>query len=264
MNIFESLENLNISEECFNDILRIVEENILRGTDAELGYLIDTPKEDLRGNQRERKRALYAKRVRGLRKLLANQEATDKAGEEHQKAIENNLKECFEYVCALMEELLGESNYSAADIANKARKVLSDRKKVYTQAKKKGNFFEVRDAEDRYNHAKALASLPKTKKSGISAKTLDKAAYYSGRKRYQDFQDNDNADVDSPEDKRAQRALDMIRPNIDRECAATFNSDKSYEEAGKGFVLKQENKKNKNSGEDEHARLLRAIFGKNK
>ena len=92
MSIFESLENLNVSEECFNEIIRIVEENILRGTDAELGYLIDTPKEDLEGKQRERKRALYSKRVRGLRKLLADQEATDKAGEEHQKAIDNNSK----------------------------------------------------------------------------------------------------------------------------------------------------------------------------
>ena len=90
MSIFENLENLQISEACFNDILRIVEENILRGADAELGYLIDTPKEELEGKQRERKRALYAKRVRGLRKLLANKEATDKAGEEHQKAVDKN------------------------------------------------------------------------------------------------------------------------------------------------------------------------------
>ena len=146
----------------------------------------------------------------------------------------NVSEECYNDIINLIETLLNESNYSAADVANRARKVLSDRKKAYIQAKKKGDFFEVRDAEDRYNHAKALASLPKAKKSGISAKTLDKAAYYSGRKRYQDFQDNDNADVDSPEDKRAQRALDMMRPNIDREFAATFNSDKSYEKAGKG------------------------------
>lgn len=212
MDIFESLENLNISEECFDEILRIVEENILRGTDAELGYLIDTPKEELEGKQRERKRSLYAKRIRGLRKLLANKEATNKAGEEHQKAIEANLKECFEYVFALMEELLAESNYSAADVANAARKALPVRKKKLKQLMNGTNVdvFDVMGAENRLDHAKALASLPKTKKSGISARTLDRAAFNSAIKRGEQSFRATNKKDEKRYEKRFRAAADKV------------------------------------------------------
>ena len=210
--IFESLENLNVSEECFDEILRIVEENILRGTDAELGYLIDTPKEELEGKQRERKRSLYAKRIRGLRKLLANKEATDKAGEEHQKAIDSHLKECFEYAFALMEELLGESNYSAADVANAARKALPVRKKKLKQLMNGTNVdvFDVMGAENRLDHAKALASLPKTKKSGISARTLDRAAFNSAIKRGEQSFRATNKKDEKRYEKRFRAAADKV------------------------------------------------------
>ena len=169
----------------------------------------------------------------------------------------NVSEECFNDIINLIGLLLNESNYSAADVANRARKVLPDRKKAYTQAKRNGDFFEVMDAEGRYKHAKALASLPKTEKSGISAKTLDKVAYNSGRKRYQDFQSGANPQLGSPEDERANRALDMMRPNVERGYAAAFNSDKNYEEAGKRFVPKQENKKDEDNGEE----LARLILG---
>ena len=38
MNIFESLENLNISEECFNDIMSIIKEILGEGYDKPLNY----------------------------------------------------------------------------------------------------------------------------------------------------------------------------------------------------------------------------------
>jgi hypothetical protein len=178
---------------------------------------------------------LYSKRVRGLRKLLNNKEATAKAGEEHQKAIDSNLKECFEYVVAIVEELLAESNYSAADVANRARKVLSSREKALTKAQKKGDFFETVDAENRYNHAKALASLPNPEKSGVSAKKLDKAAFNAAHKRFRtlnanidNYKDNDEV-FSSPEYKRAWKASNTQREYGERKFDAQFGIKKPYD-----------------------------------
>ena len=171
----------------------------------------------------------------------------------------NVSEECYNDIINLIETLLNESNYSAADVANRARRVLSDRKKVYAQAKKSGDFSNELFAKERYEHAKALASLPKTKKSGISAKTLDKAAYNSAQKRQQDFEDDNNAKEGSFKAKRSDRATDMVRPYADRSYQAISGNGLNYEEAGKRVVPKS---KQENSEEYDH--LLREIFRKNK
>ncbi len=174
----------------------------------------------------------------------------------------NVSEECFDSILDIVEELLlelNESNYSAADVANRARKVLPDRKKAYTQAKKSGDFSNELFAKERYEHAKALASLPKTKKSGISAKTLDKAAYNSAQKRQQDFEDDNNAKEGSLKAKRSDRATDMVRSYADRSYQAISGNGLNYEEAGKRVVPKP---KQENSEEYDH--LLREIFRKNK
>ena len=41
MNIFESLENLNVSEECFDDIINIVEEIINQLNDTTIQSMRD-------------------------------------------------------------------------------------------------------------------------------------------------------------------------------------------------------------------------------
>ena len=47
MNIFESLENLQVSEECFNDILSIVEEIINEVSRGEVGKRIQKALEEI-------------------------------------------------------------------------------------------------------------------------------------------------------------------------------------------------------------------------
>jgi hypothetical protein len=143
---------------------------------------------------------------------------------------------CFEDIVGIIEEYISESKYSAADLAERARKVLSQRKEKYEKLKKdpKADFFDTVGAEDRYSRAKTLASLPKVKKSGISAKTLDKAAFNSARSRHNElsskldnFSDNDEVQ-NSPEFKRAYKATDMLRDYGERRFDTQFDIRRPY------------------------------------
>ena len=146
----------------------------------------------------------------------------------------NVSEECFKDIISIVEAILDESNYSAADIANAARKALPQRKEKYEKIQKdpKADMFDEIDAEERYNRAKTLSSLPKVKKSGISAKTLDKAAFKSAHSRHANlssktFKDNDEYQ-NSPEWKRAYRATDMLRDYGERRFDSQFGIKKPY------------------------------------
>ena len=101
MNIFESLENLNVSEECFEDIVSIVEEEIKkyksglfdktidsmlnkrqeREIEAERNYDEDEPNTDIRHQKSREQRLAHlenkrARQLAVLKKLRANPEGT--------------------------------------------------------------------------------------------------------------------------------------------------------------------------------------------
>ena len=102
MDIFESLENLNVSEECFEDIVGIVEEyihEILVGTD-EYGKKVDPEKgagaKDFYDGQYSMKRALkkhFAPKLRGQAKhaIKANKGREKEAKQIHDEGEQQDI-----------------------------------------------------------------------------------------------------------------------------------------------------------------------------
>ena len=108
MDIFESLENLNVSEECFDDIVSIVEEILSEEDDFEFfqNYMkkerekdrkkLEKLKSEGKGDSEAARRIEKAFRndaIRTLRRTFVDPSSTIKAGEEHQQAIDRTQQE---------------------------------------------------------------------------------------------------------------------------------------------------------------------------
>ena len=131
---------------------------------------------------------------------------------------ENVSEECYNDIAELVRDILTESNYSAADVVKAARNSLPKREEEVKKAEKSGG--DVIIAKERRDRAKALASLPNPKKSGVSAKKLDRAAFNSTVKRCQNDEN----------DSRINRSANMIRPYKNRDFNALFNPYAEYDD----------------------------------
>lgn len=134
---------------------------------------------------------------------------------------ESVSEECYNDIMGIVEEILMESKYSAADVVKAARNSLPKRENELSKAEKNGDFWEVLRLKHRSEHAKALASLPNPKKSGVSANKLDRAAFNSAVKRGDDSDETQ---------ERINRSADMVRPYNGRDFNARLISGAKYDD----------------------------------
>ena len=69
MDIFESLENLNVSEECFNDIIRIIEEGLAKALVPTLAGKDKYGREESFGTKVDRASAKHPVILKAARKI---------------------------------------------------------------------------------------------------------------------------------------------------------------------------------------------------
>ena len=117
MSIFENLEQLNVSEKCFNDIMMIIE-GVLNEEDLDkeaeevekkLADSIQRIKDKKIGLDLKR-RKLQINREK-LENIFGNKEATEQAASDHADAqIKKGLSEsCFNEITSIIEEIIAET-----------------------------------------------------------------------------------------------------------------------------------------------------------
>ena len=151
MSIFESLENLNVSEECFEDIVSIVEEYIheVSVSTWKKAAISSLPKRAYKAG--------YAASERD--KSVEKEECTDDDIEVSDKAIGHAMRMGH----AAEVAKLPDSKMSANKVLKAARKVRADRIKKMKEHRdrefKNGNYFGALEgpAVDRGNHANNLS-----------------------------------------------------------------------------------------------------------
>ena len=92
MNIFESLENLNVSEECFDDVLRIVEEYISEIYDSTVASMYKKRKEiEKKADNKADYADTVGQTVLSRAKKEKNEEGAKKAKEFIEKAYSDQV-----------------------------------------------------------------------------------------------------------------------------------------------------------------------------
>ena len=145
MDIFESLENLEVSEECFNDIMGIVEQYILELNKYEQYKLDKNP--ELKKEVEKRQEAL--KEIGDLRKEVdstyAGHTAVDTLADENREALKRN------------EPLIGHHRISKVSFSRPERhskidKNYSGQKAIRTEQSQRGSSKDVWNSMDPLMH----------------------------------------------------------------------------------------------------------------
>ena len=132
MNIFESLENLAVSEECFDDIMGIVEEYINElnkydqyrvDKDPKLKKEIENRQEALRGIGEIRK---------SVKNAFAGHKAVDTLADENREALGRNDKEGYSKI-----------SYASPERHAKVDPTFSDQKAIRTEQSRRGSSKDV-------------------------------------------------------------------------------------------------------------------------
>ena len=196
MNIFENLEQLNVSEECYNDIIGITEEIINEVSDRLASKLLTSraynygvaagkgseDHDELR-NKFLRTKKLYMKR--NERKKPEDREYEGDIYTKYTRAFSTGvskgeeLKECYEDIIGILEDLLGTTQKNLADASDKYNKYVDRIKKVLKNKKENGTLNDlVRDkAWGMVYTGKYAKELEKARELADKAENLHRVTY---------------------------------------------------------------------------------------
>ena len=175
MNIFESLENLNVSEECFNDIMGIVEEILSEGrepfeTQQQYKRRLQQHFGPILNDKLASQKSIakhYDKKAKGLKK------ETKKAYIENRDAARKNDEEYEKYHDSLDKSIeAGNAHGYDSDLYKKAKKEQEDAKIKRNEAREnaKNSENKLRKARIEQYDAENSADIARGEQDEISRK----------------------------------------------------------------------------------------------